>query len=140
VNNIDLSRSYVLKARSRLKALKVLFDDGDFSDVLRESQEAVGLATKAMLRSIGIDPPKWHDVSSIISEYIQRFPAGSRPRIDEVMRISKSLRKERELSFYGDIDFIPTEEYTKEQAEQAMRDAEAVISLAEGLVLGARPI
>lgn len=44
--------------------------------------------------------------------------------LDEVKRISKRLRKERELSFYGAEDFIPTEEYDLEDAQEAIRDAE----------------
>lgn len=44
--------------------------------------------------------------------------------------ISKRLRKERELSFYGDIDFIPSEEYTDADAAEAIRDANFVVRLA----------
>jgi hypothetical protein len=35
-------------------------------------------------------------------------------RFEDLAPLAKWLRKERELSFYGDTDFIPTEEYTKE--------------------------
>jgi hypothetical protein len=40
-----------------------------------------------------------------------------------IKAISKRLRKERELSFYGAEDFIPTEEYDLADAEQAIKDA-----------------
>ncbi len=38
---------------------------------------------------------------------------------------SKLLRKEREFSFYGDIDFIPTEEYDTDDASRAYGYADA---------------
>ena len=134
MTNLDPAQSYLLKARSRLKILDVLLAEADFSDVIREAQEIVELATKAMLRRAGIDPPKWHDVSGIILEHRDKFPAPLQAELTEAMRISKALRKERELSFYGDVDFIPSEEYTREQAEKAAREARFVVELALKIV------
>jgi len=44
------------------------------------------------------------------------------------------LRKERELAFYGDIDFIPTEEYTRTDAKNAIVDARFVVATTKTLV------
>jgi hypothetical protein len=134
MTNIDLARSYLLKARSRLKTLPILLQDEDFSDVVREAQEIVELATKAMLRRVGIDPPKWHDVSGIILENRSRFPEQFRQSLQHIVTISKALRKERELSFYGEVDFIPTEEYSREQGEKAILDAREVVAITEKLI------
>jgi HEPN domain-containing protein len=41
-----------------------------------------------------------------------------------------------ELAFYGDIDFIPTEEYTKDDAEEAIRDARFVVDTTRKLIQG----
>lgn len=46
--------------------------------------------------------------------------------IQEVKRISKRLRKERELSFYG------AEEYGPEDAQQAMEEAHCILTVAKG--------
>ena len=43
---------------------------------------------------------------------------------------------ERERSFYGDVDFIPQEQYTEEQARQALADAAFSVEQAEA-ALGA---
>lgn len=56
----DLARSYLEKAEKRVRVLEVLLEQDGFSDVVREAQELVELALKAMLRQIGTDPPKWH--------------------------------------------------------------------------------
>jgi HEPN domain-containing protein len=47
----------------------------------------------------------------------------------------KKLRKERELAFYGDIDFIPTDEYTLEDAKEAVEGANYVVSLSRRLMI-----
>jgi hypothetical protein len=43
--------------------------------------------------------------------------------VDRLAEISHRLRKEREFAFYGDEDFIPTEEYGRAEAEAALSDA-----------------
>lgn len=134
MTNETLARSYLLKAQKRLKILNVLLEEEAYSDVIREAQEIVELAVKGMLRQIGIDPPKQHEVSSLLIEYKERLPRDVISDLNEVMRISKWLRKEREFSFYGDIDFIPTEEYTLDDAEKAIKDAVFVVSVAQKVI------
>lgn len=126
----DLAKSYLTKAKKRLRALEVLFAEDDYSDVIREAQEIVELAEKAILRALGIDPPKIHDVSQILLDHSVGLPAEIRPKLPTVVELSKWLRKEREISFYGDIDFIPTEEYRKEDASRALEGARSVVEMA----------
>ncbi|MCX6089059.1 MAG: HEPN domain-containing protein, partial [Candidatus Atribacteria bacterium] len=106
----------------------------DYSDVIREAQEIVELCVKAMLRYKGIDAPKWHDVSHLLLEYQDLFPDEIAQHFKRVERISGYLRKEREFSFCGDVDFIPTEKYSREDAQQAFQDAQFVISVASSIV------
>jgi HEPN domain-containing protein len=126
MTNLDLAKSYFKKIDARIKVLYIFFNEKDYSDVVRETQELVELALKGMLRYIGIEPPKFHDVSSLLIEYKDLFKPEIQLHIDKLAMISKRLRKERELSFYGDIDFIPTENYTEEDAKQCLEDAEFV--------------
>ena len=129
MTNIGLAKSYLVKAEKRLKILPVLYQENDYSDVIRESQEIVELSLKGLLRNAGIEPPKHHDVGPLLEEHRERFPHIADNDIRTLARISKELRKERELSFYGDIDFIPTESYTINDAEKAMEDAQFVVML-----------
>ncbi|MCX7793701.1 MAG: HEPN domain-containing protein [Thermodesulfovibrionales bacterium] len=130
----ELALSYLFKAKKRLKALYVLFEEEDYSDVIREAQEIVELCLKAMLRSAGIEPPKIHEVSSLLIEHRDRFSEDVVKHFNEISRISKRLRKERELAFYGEMDFIPTEEYSEEDALEAIKEAEFVLRVAEETV------
>lgn len=134
MTNISLAQSYLKKSEKRLKILGILFDEEDYSDVVREAQEIVELALKGMLRQIGIEPPKYHDVGTALLNHADRFAATIRPNLQRLAEISKWLRKEREFSFYGDIDFIPTEEYTPQDGRQAIADAEFVVSIARQVI------
>lgn len=131
MTNLNLAISYFIKAKKRLKILYVLLEEKDYSDVIREAQELVELALKGMLRFVGIEPPKVHDVGSYLIEYKHLFSEEIQVDIEKLAEISKKLRKERELAFYGDIDFIPTESYSLEEAKQVIQDAEFVVSKIE---------
>jgi HEPN domain-containing protein len=82
VTNLSLAQSYLQKARTRLKILQVLLDEEAFSDVVREAQEIVELALKGMLRQVGVEPPKWHDVGGFLLEFADRFPELERARLE----------------------------------------------------------
>jgi HEPN domain-containing protein len=134
MNTKSLAESYLKKAMDRLDILDLLFKKSAFSDVIRESQEIVELSLKGMLRFIGVEPPKIHDVGGLLLEHEDKFPKDIAIQLKTLADISKRLRKERELAFYGDIDFIPTEEYTKEDAKDAIRDTQLVVSAARKLI------
>jgi hypothetical protein len=129
-----LAQSYLLKASHRLRIFDVLMEVNAFSDVVREAQEIVELALKGTLRHVGIEPPKWHDVGSLLQEYADRFPQLSQHEIDRLAMISAWLRKEREFSFYGDIDMIPTELYVEADAQRAIADAQYVVETATRVI------
>jgi hypothetical protein len=128
VTNDSLARSYLAKARVRLKVLELLRAEGAWSDVVREAQEVVELALKALLREVGIEPPKWHDVGGFLLEHRGRFSARLLPDLEGLAAISAWLRKEREFSFYGDVDFIPTDQYAETDARRAIDDATFVVA------------
>ncbi len=134
MTNLTLAQSYILKAKKRLKVLDLLFTEEAYSDVIREAQELVELALKGLLRQAGMDPPKQHDVGSLLLEFRDRFSDEVSINAEKLATISKWLRKERELAFYGDVDFIPTAEYSKEDAERAINDSRFVVGIAEKVV------
>lgn len=128
-----MGRSYFTKATKRLKILDLLMQEEDYSDVVREAQEIVELSLKGILRMVGIEPPKLHDVGHLIVEYAGRLPKEVAANADQIASISKWLRKEREFSFYGDVDLIPTEEYTREDGIRARDDARFIVDQAREL-------
>ncbi len=125
VTGRSLAESYLKKADVRVMVLRIFVDAQDYSDVVREAQEAVELALKAVLRRIGVEPPKVHDVGALLGVYADRFGGVD---VERLAAISRALRKEREMAFCGDVDFLPTEQYSREEAEQALADATEVVT------------
>lgn len=134
MTNRSLAESYLRKAEARLEILGVLRRREAYSDVVREAQELVELALKGMLRVIGVEPPRIHDVGPLLREHRAKFAEPVRLHLDRAAEISKRLRRERELAMYGDVDFIPTEEYTLEDATRAEADAGWVVELARAAI------
>jgi hypothetical protein len=64
--------AYLKKASDRMGILHLLHAKGAYPDVVREAQEIVELAQKGMLRAVGIEPPKYHDVGSLRLEHKDR--------------------------------------------------------------------
>jgi len=116
--------------------LDVLLEEQADSDVIREARELVELALKGMLRAVGVDPPKWHDVGPVLLEQADAFDESIRGQLPRLAEISLWLRKEREFAFYGDIDFIPTEQYSVSDAERAIADANEVFECARTVIDG----
>ena len=121
--NDALAEDYLKRAGSRLRALEILMEEKSWADVVREAQEIVEITLKALLRTYRIEVPRIHDVSPVIEQNSDRFPAETREHLAEMMRISTSLRRDRELAFYGSEDLTPSEFYTAQDASTALREA-----------------
>jgi HEPN domain-containing protein len=135
MRNLDLATDYVARAAARVLAVQVLFEAESWADVVRESQEVVELALKGLLRSCGIDPPRVHDVSDVLVAERDRLPEALRGQVDALTTISRTLRRDRELAFYGAEDLTPSGFYSRADAERALRDASLVVDSVKPHVL-----
>jgi HEPN domain-containing protein len=61
----------------------------------------------------------------------RRLPRAVAEHLSEIRRISKRLRRERELAFYGDEEFVPSDEYDAEDSAEAIQFAEAIVGWVE---------
>jgi HEPN domain-containing protein len=134
MHNRTLASDYLTRATHRLAALDVLFDRESWADVVRESQEAVELALKALLRFSSIEVPRVHDVGQILRLESDRLPEMVRAHIEELAATSRSLRRDRELAFYGSEDLTPSEFYQKSDAELARAGARRVVEIVTAAV------
>ena len=127
MRNRGLAADYVRRAAVRVQAIEVLHDAGSWADVVRESQEAVELALKGLLRNSGIEPPRLHDVSAILAGERERLPESVHAHVDRMATISRDLRRDRELAFYGAEDLVPSEFYGEPDALRALEGARFVV-------------
>ncbi len=131
MNTSKLPEEYLKKAQRRRLTLDVLRNAGGHDDVVRETQELVELLLKGLLRRVGVDPPKWNDVGRVVEAHQNLFNDEIRAHMDRLVRVSSRLRKDRELSFYGDDDFLPSQNYDQSDSKQCMDDADFLIDLVE---------
>ncbi|TVR57727.1 MAG: HEPN domain-containing protein [Gemmatimonadales bacterium] len=123
----DLARDYIRRASIRLEVLDLLFRAESWADVVRESQEVVELALKALLRSHGIDPPGLHDVSEVLLAERTRFPEPLQEELPALAEISRQFRRDLELAFYGAEDLTPSGFYSEADAREAREWARRVV-------------
>ena len=135
MRNRALAADYLVRASARLRAVDVLFDAESWADVVRESQEVVELALKGLLRSVGVDPPRVHDVSDVLLAERERVPESIRAHLDGLAAISRDLRRDRELAFYGAEDLTPSAFYVHADAERARAGARRVVEVAYPVVV-----
>ena len=116
-----LAQAYFTKFLVRVEVLSEYQKRKAYSDVIRESQEALELFLKALLRVMGWSPSFSHDPGKELSELTEKVPLEFSPITADLIEWSRKLRRERELSYYGAADFIPTEEYTEKEALNALK-------------------
>ncbi len=127
--NLGLAKDYITRANKRLKAVEALLKEESWSDVVRESQEVVELALKSLLRACSIEVPRIHDVSPILEQNERRLPQRIQLELAKICTISRQLRRDRELAFYGSEDLTPSEFYKEVDATTAYRDAKWIVDL-----------
>ncbi|MGZ3746421.1 MAG: HEPN domain-containing protein [Pseudobdellovibrionaceae bacterium] len=129
MNNPKLGNDYIHRAHGRLKAIETLLNEKLFADVVRESQEACELALKGVIRNSGHTVPHTHEVSQKLWEIKEDLPKKVVENLDLLTQISKNLRRDRELSFYGSEDITPGDFYEEHHALEAMRQLKEVLKI-----------
>jgi HEPN domain-containing protein len=128
MRNRELAADHLRRAEIRLRAVDVLFEHRSWADVVRESQEIVELALKGLLRACGIDPPRVHDVADVLQTESASLPAALGPDLERLAGISRTLRRDRELAFYGAPDLTPSTFYRESDATAARDGARDVVA------------
>jgi HEPN domain-containing protein len=123
MKNRSLTKDYIHRASIRLEALQVLLDRGGYADVVREAQEIVELVSRALVRHVGAEPARVHDVSAQLAEIRSRIADNHQAALDSLIATSRELRRDRELAFYGTEDLTPSEFYSRADAERAFAQA-----------------
>lgn len=128
----SLARSLIQQARLRLDMIQLAHEKRAWYIVVREAQECVELALKGLLRAIGLEPPKLHDIGPFLLKHRERIArVDATLDLERLARISDWLQRERERAFDGDVEFIPQQHYTQDQAQQAIADAIHCVEQAE---------
>ena len=133
---LKVGQSYLRQAKARLDDSKEALPERNYPYAVRLSQECVELSLKAVLKAVGIEYPKIHDVSDVLVEVKERFPSWFRSEINFLRESSKILVKKREPSLYGGEEAFlsPDEVIDKNDAEDATTRANKTYNLCEKLL------
>lgn len=134
MRNKALALDYISRSKKRLFALEALYSHEAWADVVRESQEVVELSLKALLIHSNIAAPRVHDVSSVLEAERANLPKSALPHLDQFVEISRRLRRDRELAFYGSEDLTPSEFYKERDAKEAKAQARWVTDTLAAIV------
>jgi HEPN domain-containing protein len=77
VNTRVMAGDYIKRAGRCLREATSAFTEGDYPITVRRSQECVELSLKAVLRGLGIEYPREHEVSGALGLAGERLPPGS---------------------------------------------------------------
>jgi len=97
-----MAENYLSDARSILAEVKTARRRKLHHRVVRLSQESFELSLKAILRSVGVEYPKEHEVSDAIRENIVKFPNWLQARLNYLEEASIWLSERRGPAMYGD--------------------------------------
>lgn len=132
-----MARGYLDDAEYSLYEAEEALAKKMYHRTVRRAQESVELSLKAVLRLLGMEYPREHDVSDALVEiaHIRELPDWFRFELETISIASKRLAGERGPAFYGDENaFIPPRElYSKEDAEKAIDSARKIHELSKKL-------
>ncbi len=109
-------KDYLSRAKLRFLYCDLALKKEDFSYVFRECQAIAELCSKALLYNYGFHVPEEHDLKYYLDECKDLFSEEFKKDFNSFFKLLKSLRIERERSFYGDPEneIYPSELYTKD--------------------------
>jgi HEPN domain-containing protein len=130
-----MAEDYLADSTSILSEAKAAKHMGRHHRAIRLSQESLKLGLKAILRSVGVEYPKEHDVSDAIEENLEKFPAWFRSVTPKLEEGSTWLSERRGASMYGDeIAGKPASQlFTHEDSAKAVEYADRTVDVARRL-------
>ncbi|MCX8169347.1 MAG: HEPN domain-containing protein [Candidatus Methanomethylicia archaeon] len=123
-----LAKDYLERAKNRILDASSAMSRGAYPEVVRYSQECVELSLKAILRIVGVEYPKVHDVGDVVDLYRDKFPEWLHKHIEKFRFISTDLAQKRGPSLYGleRLGKPPSEIFDEEDAREALDNAKYV--------------
>lgn len=133
---IKIAMSYMRQAEARLEDSKEAYPEKNYPYTVRLSQECVELCLKAVLKAVGIEYPKVHDVSDVLVDVKHRFPEWFQAETGFLSESSKILVKKRGPSLYGGEEgFLSPEDIMGENdAQDALKRAKKTFELCKKLL------
>jgi HEPN domain-containing protein len=129
VNNHETAEKLFRDAEEYFEDSGRSYQRKSWNQVVRRSQEVIELSLKALLKMMGVEYPKEHDIGEIFVNACRKKQIEIEEGIArEIIRISSRLTDERAPSFYWE------KVYSRQNAEEARQGAEKVLSFTRELL------
>jgi len=120
-----LSLARLKRSRQHLKSARDLLRNDDYADSISRSYYAIFQAARALLAINGLDSRKHSGVVSLFNRHFIKSA-----KLDKHWAVVlKDARRSREMADYTDIA-----EFSREDAEELIADAEAFVLAVENLI------
>jgi len=128
VNNFQVGKKLLGEAEEYYEEMLRAYERGSWNVVVRKAQEVVELSLKGLLKIMGVEYPKEHDVGDVFAQACGEKRIGIKTEtLEQVRRISAELARERAPAFYMD------RLYSEEQALEAKEAVGRVLETVRGL-------
>ena len=126
-----MARDYAERAHWSLKEAEHALRSRKNTVCVRRLQEALELASKALLRRIAIEYPREHDVGEALDSAAQRLPDYLKSKLDELKAMLRQLAGVRGPAFYGyEAEGIPASEaFTREYATDILEKTRPLVDV-----------
>lgn len=128
MTNSDAGEKLISMARVSYRDLISSFESKQWNAVIGRAQEVVELYLKGLLKFMGVEYPKMHDVGrTFASVCIQRGIGLDQKILTKISEISLDLAEKRAPAFYMEVD------YSEADAVKARSDVDFFLSICEPL-------
>jgi hypothetical protein len=128
MNTKDMAVDYIKRAENCLTECENAFEEDDFARTVRRAQECIELSVKSVLRAIGIEFPKEHDISDLLVTLNFKFPNWFKQKIVKIAKIMAEITPKRGPAMYGfEKELVPPSKiFSKKDGMNARKDAQFV--------------
>lgn len=127
----DMALDYMERALRCLEEAELAFSKEDYAGTVRRSQEALELASKAILRVSGIEYPRENDVSPVLEAEKDRLPNPIIENLEAIIRLSSELASLRGPAMYGyEREGIPAREaFKKDYSLEVLTEVKKLVEI-----------
>jgi len=129
MKNFETGEKLIKEAEDYYLDLLQAYKRKSWNTVIRRAQEIVELSLKGLLKIMGVEYPKVHDIGWLLEKIaLEKRVEIEKETIKKIREISANLARERSPAFYME------RTYNKLQAEEAKKQAAKVLNWTRGMV------
>jgi len=101
MRSVDMARDYAVRAEWCLDEAERAFAAANYPITVRRSQEALEMASKAVLRKLAVEYPHEHDVGDALDRVSTKLPEYVAGKLDQLKALLTELARVRGPALYG---------------------------------------